>query len=660
MFIQQVLSILRARWRSAFHAFLIVLVVGSLLTLFWPKRYRAVATVVVNSANSDQVGAAAVFGAADTSFMSTQVEVISSERTAISAQRAIGLDKDPAQKEDFERRTSGKGDFESWLAARTLRSLTVKPSTDSNVISIAYTDGDRTRAAAMANAFVDAYTAVVLEMRLDIAQQGNRFVQRRSKELLEALVTRQRALSEFQLRNDVVLSDNHTNRERARLDELYAQLTQIESLASQSKERSNAAAKQPALMDEVQRSPVISAISTDLIRRQSTLSEMEQRFGPDHPQVQEARRAIAEMRRQVDLETRRIGDRLRIASQIDSGRLAELRSQIDHQRERVLERQQLDNTISVLRQEVQTAQQLYDSSLQKLSATDTDLQNHRIGVSVLKAATEPSLAWFPRALFTMGATIVAGLLAALGTAMVKELADRRVRGRGDLERELSLPLIAKANGQELSSVGNHGDFGTRQLQGSLASVTEELRTRWLLRAHQPESHLKGLAFVSTDAGDLKSLLAVDLALALSRSGARTLLVNTNFKPQETSPEQNIRHSNTDDAFEVNQLKVGTNNPASGQPNLYLVPAEHFKKDAPQFLNLDTFKRMMKKWLNDFDHVIVDTSTDGSGIDPRLASIMCGAALLIVYEGRTRMENLSTLVNDLRGSGTDVFGSVCIQ
>jgi succinoglycan biosynthesis transport protein ExoP len=660
MFIKQLISILRARWKNAFYVFLTVFVIGASLTLFLPKRYRAVATVVVNSSPSDQVGAAAVFGEADTSFMSTQVEIITSERTAILAQHATGVDKDSRLKEDFEQTTSGKGNFDSWLAARTLRNLQVKPSTDSNVIAISYTDRDSAKAAAMANAFVAAYATVVLEMRLDIAQQGNQFVQRRSKELLEALVGRQRALADYQLRNDVVLSDNNTDRERTRLDELHAQLTQLEVVASQSRERSNAAAKQPALMDDVQRSQIISAISTDLIRRQSALSELEQRFGPDHPQVQEARRAISEMRRQVEIETRRIGDRLRIASQIDAGRVAELKALIDSQRERVLARQQLDNTISVLRQEVQTAQRLYDTSLQKLSAADTDLQNQRVGVSVLKAATEPSVAWFPKVMFMMAATIVAGLVFGLGAAMIKELRDRRVRGRADIERELALPLIATVKESEVGELKTSEVSTVRPSKNSLQRATDELQTQWLMRAHQTETRGKGLAFISPDAGESKSLLATNLALALSRSGARTLLVNTDVEVNQGVRLLITKDSYIEDASDVRELTIAPEDSTTPRPDLYVVSADRFKPGTAQCLNLDAFKQMMQKWLIDFDHVIVDTSVEKSGIDPRLASIMCGTALLVVYEGRTKMENLSKLVEDLRGCGTDIFGSVCIE
>lgn len=95
-------------------------------------------------------------------YMTTQVDVIKSERVVRRALQSTKVDQDPELKAAWKRITDGRSDFEAWLAEVAARSLEAKPGKDSNVIAISYTARDPVVAAKVANAIVKSHIKTTL------------------------------------------------------------------------------------------------------------------------------------------------------------------------------------------------------------------------------------------------------------------------------------------------------------------------------------------------------------------------------------------------------------------------------------------------------------------------------------------------------------------
>src|SRR5450755_335389 len=129
MSLQQLLSILRGRWRIAFSIFAAVMVAAVVISIVSPKQYIASASVVVD-VRSDNV-ADAVYPGQPSSYLATQVDIIESEGVAQRVVRALKFDQSPEFQRKWQQSTSGKGDFGAWLADNLRRSLSVNPARDS-------------------------------------------------------------------------------------------------------------------------------------------------------------------------------------------------------------------------------------------------------------------------------------------------------------------------------------------------------------------------------------------------------------------------------------------------------------------------------------------------------------------------------------------------
>jgi len=441
MTVSQFFAILRARWKLSALVFLATVASAVILSLVLPKKYTAEASVVVD-VKPDPVTGAMFSSMMNPSIMATQVDVLTSDRVARRVIRNLKLDQNPQVRAQWQDEANGEGSVEDWLATVFQRQLDVKPSRESNVISVTYRAPDPVFAAALANAFVQAYLDVSLELRVDPAKQYTGFFDQRSKDARDVVETAQKRLSEYQRANGIVGNDERLDIETNRLNELSSQLVLLQALASESTSRgAQAAGGNGDRMAEAMNSPVVAGLKVDLSRAEASLQELNTRLGSNHPQVQQARANIAEQRARLDAEIKRATGSVGVTANINNARVSEVRMQLELQRAKVLKMKEGRDEMSVLQRDVDNAQKAYDAIVARLNQTSLESQNQQTNVNVLSPATAPLRPSSPKLLLNTLVSIFLGGLLAVGTAMVRELQDRRVRGPQDLVESLGLPML---------------------------------------------------------------------------------------------------------------------------------------------------------------------------------------------------------------------------
>ena len=437
----QFLSILRARWMVALAVFLATVLLTLLVSLMLPKQYRAVASVVVDF-KPDPVSAMMLGGMTSPGFMATQVDIIQSDRVAQRVVRNLKLNESPQVRQQWQDETKGEGSIESWLGTVFQRNMDVVPSRESSVISVSYRAPDPRFAAALANAFAQAYVDTSLELRVDPARLYSAFFETRSKDARETLEKAQARLSAFQNEKGIIATDERFDVENSRLSELSSQLTSLQAISAESSSRqAQAQGTQSDRLQEVLTNPLIGGLKADLGRSEARLQELSTRYGDNHPQVQESRANVAELRQKLDQETRKLIGGIGISNNINRQRESDIRASLEAQRAKVLRMKAVRDDGLVLVRDVENAQKGYDAVQQRFTQTNLESQTTQSNVNLLTQAVPPLTPATPRvALNTVIAALV-GFLLAIGAALFLELRDRRVRNIDDVVATLSLPVL---------------------------------------------------------------------------------------------------------------------------------------------------------------------------------------------------------------------------
>lgn len=438
----QFLSILRARYKVALAVFFSIVLVVMVLSLLWPKSYMASATVVVDANKPDPLAAVLYPGGMNPSVIATQIDVIQSDRVAFKVVRNLKLTENPQVREQWQSATKGEGSIEQWLGTVFQRSLDVKPSRESNVVTVNYKAADPKFAAALANAFVQAYLETNIEMRVEPARLYSSFFDQRAKDARDSLEKAQGKLSEFQREKGIIATDERLDVENARLNELSSQYVGLQSLASDSGSRQTAARGSSAdRMQEVLTNPLIAGLKADQARLEAKLQELTSKLGENNPQVIEARANQAELKARIAAETSKVTSSLGISNSINQQRASEIKAQLEIQRSKVLQMKAVRDDGAVLFRDVENAQRTYDLIMARLNQSTMESLATQSNVSVLSQAFAPVEPTSPRVTLNMIIAVFAGTLLAVAIVIAIEMMDRRVRSVYDVAQAVGLPII---------------------------------------------------------------------------------------------------------------------------------------------------------------------------------------------------------------------------
>jgi chain length determinant protein EpsF len=460
MNLSQFLYIMRARWNVALLMLVVIVGLAIGVSLVLPKQYTATALLIVDQSRPDPVTGSSYTGNPSPAFMATQVDVLKSDRVAQNVVSKLGFTNDPDVRKLWKKEAQGEGNLDAWLVDRVRQSLDVKPSRESNVISVSFKDSDPTKAASIANSFVQSYLDVNLELRVDPARQYSTLFDSRAKELRANLERAQARLSVYQREKGVVIaSDGQLDVESARLNELSSQLVALQALAAESGSRqSQAQAGGSDRLQEVVNNPNLSALRADITRAEAKLQEISSRLGDNHPQVIESRANIASLRSRLAAETGRVTGSLGVSNSINRQREAEIRATLEAQRSRVQRMRTAREEGAMLVRDVDAAQRAHEAMLSRLNQTSLESQATQSNAYLLAQAVPPFVPSSPKLLRNVVLSMVIGTVLAIAAVILLEYVDRRVRTNEEISEVLGLPLLGI-----LPKPGGKGYFALRRI-----------------------------------------------------------------------------------------------------------------------------------------------------------------------------------------------------
>ena len=444
---RQFLSMLRARWLLVLVLFLLSLGVAAALSLLLPKQYIASTAIVVDVKSPDPIGGTISPVLAMPSYMATQVDILESDRVALQVVRSLKLAESPEMLQQWTDDTQGTGNFELWLAERLQRNLEVKPSRESNLITINFKSVNAKFSVAVANAFVKAYISTTVDLRSDPAKLYSTFFDTRSRALRDDVEKAQARLSAFQRANDILVTDERIDVETLRLNELSGQLVALQGNSADSRSRQVAAATAGDQLPDVINNPVVAGLRSELSRSEAKLQEMSERFGDKHPQVIEASANIAGLQNKLQQETRRLSGSVGVTNVINQSREFQVRGSLDAQHAKLLRMKAKRDESAVLQRDVEHAQRAYDGVMARLTQMSLESQITQTNASVLAPAVEPSKHASPKLSFNLAIGAMVGVLLGIAGAVLRESTDRRIRTLEDVARDVGLPVLGTMIGR---------------------------------------------------------------------------------------------------------------------------------------------------------------------------------------------------------------------
>jgi chain length determinant protein EpsF len=435
----QFLLILNARKWIILGVLLLTVAVTTAVSLWLPKEYTAATTLIVDSKSKDPFTGQLLPSQMFPGYMATQIDVIKSQNVAAKVVRDLKLVDSPGTREQFIEATEGEGDINQWLGDLLLQKLDVDPSRESSVINIAFTATDPRFAAAMANAFAKTYIETSLELRLAPLKQTAAWFDQQIVQLREKLDQAQQNLNAYQREKGIVESEERLDVETRRMADLAGQMVAAQSASYDASSRTRDSASMP----EVINNPVVQGLKARVAQGEGSLAELANRVGANHPDFIRLQAEVnsykARLANELNTATRGIGATAGAARQ----RFNELSAAFERQKAKVLELKQQREEGALLARDLENAQRIYDSALQRYGQSRMEAQSTQTDVAVLNPAVPPTKHSKPRVFLNILLSVFLGSLLGVGIGFLVELLDRRVRSGQDIAAGLEIPVLAE-------------------------------------------------------------------------------------------------------------------------------------------------------------------------------------------------------------------------
>ena len=194
-------------------------------------------------------------------------------------------------------------------------------------------------------------------------------------------------------------------------------------------------------------------------------------------------------------------------------------------------------------------------------------------------------------------------------------------------------------------------------RGARAEAIRGLRTH-VMAQHVHEGR-KALAVCAASADVGCTLVAVNLAVALSQVGVKTLLVDADLRQpgvdeliRPSRPILGLRHALTSTDARMNEIIE-----EDVIPDLSVMYSGGPEANAQELLATDRFRDIMEFCLREYDITIIDTPPANICSDARRVSTVVGYSMIVTRRGKTFVDDVKTLISQLEGDHARVVGTV---
>ncbi|RXH09191.1 polysaccharide biosynthesis tyrosine autokinase [Bradyrhizobium guangzhouense] len=651
-------------------------VIVALLYLFTAAaQYTSTATMVIDTRKVQLFQQQSLIGdvAIDSATVETQVEILKSENISLAVIRDMHLIDDP----EFTGRgggivgaiiqsatglfTSGQAASEFELTRKALerfeRNRSVKRLGQTYVMEIGFTSYDPVKAAQVANAVADAYIVDQLEAKYQATRRASVWLQDRIKELRTQASAAQKAVVDFKTANNIVDTGGRLMNEQ-QLAEVNSQLVLAHAATAEAKARLDR--MNDILKQEIPDANVADALKNDTIVKlrgqyvdmASKESIWAARYGSDHLAAVNLRKQMAEIKKNIQDELKRIQESYKSDYDIAVTREESIKTSLNN----VVSESQLTNQAQVqlreLESNAQSYQAMYDNFLQRYMESVQQQSFPITEARVISAATTPLVKSSPKTLIVLAAGLFGGLMLGFGAAIGRELADRVFRTTTQVERTLQANCIAvlpslrgtkparsalrasKSNGKPDASLLRYViDHPLSRFSEAIRSLKVALDLNSIVRENRV------LGVTSTLPNEGKSTLSTNIAQLIAHSGARVLLVDADLRNPSLSRE--LVPAATTGLVEVVAKRVALADAITVDPEtkLAVLPAGATSKllHTNEILASKAMHALVEEFRSNYDYVVIDMPPMAPVVDARVTSSFVDSYVFVVEWGRTPID-----------------------
>ena len=271
----------------------------------------------------------------------------------------------------------------------------------------------------------------------------------------------------------------------------------------------------------------------------------------------------------------------------------------------------------------------YQALLQKQQEIEMSLASVISNSRVVDKAMAGKFPVSPKKMMIYLMAVMAAVGAFAGVVILKDTITGKIKFRNEIEKMTSIPIIGEIP-FEKSPTPLVIEKGTRSF------VAEEFRKlRISLSFLGIDADHKKILLTSSISGEGKSFIAANLAVSLSLTGKKVVLVDMDLNQPTLSKIMNVQYEYGSTEFltgEKDAYEVVNKLPA--HENLYFISAGNLPENPTELLANGRVEKLISYFEANYDMVVIDTSPSALVTDAFILSKLCDATLYVIRHNYT--------------------------
>ena len=531
----------------------------------------------------------------------------------------------------------------------------------SYIQQIEFTSLSRTKAAAIANAFADAYIEDQLQAKFEATRRASEWLQQRIAELRKQASDAYKEVQDYKSAHNIIIGVDGKLASEIELDQLGAALAKARSDTTQARakldritrvleqrsDKDNLDIPDPVVTDALS-NPVITRLRQQFLDDQSKESEWSSRYGVDHQAARNLRAEMAGLQRAIWDEISRIAESYKSELQIAKSqedaidkRMQEVFQNSGSTRQSQVRLRELETAANTYRGIYETFLSRFTQSVQQQSFPSTEAR-------VVTFASVPGMPSSPKIGLTMALATLCGLGLGVMAAFAREQMSRQIHTRAQVEELLGtsclavLPLL-KSEKRGLNPLRPSKESPAFQKIAEAAPFSgtmEALRHIKVAIDLYPKG-AKIIGVVSALPGEGKTTVATSFATFIAKSGARTLLIDSDLR--NPSMTKTLGYANAQGILNMVAERCDYKELLISDSKLkfdFLPASARIRtSNSPDVLSSTAMKDMLKSASSEYDYILVDLPPILPVVDVKASAHLFDAFLLVVEWGATSTDEI---------------------
>jgi capsular exopolysaccharide synthesis family protein len=585
----------------------------------------------------------------------------------------------------------------------------VSASRRSRIVTVTAEWPDAELTARFANTLAETYIEHNPQTRWDSTQRTSLWLTRQLEQLRAKLEKASENLQTYAAASGLLYTSEKENVAEAKLQQLQSELSGAQA-SRIDKQSSYELAKSgpPETLPEVLDNPALRSYQqqlTDLERQQAELAAT---YTPEHSKLKRINAQITQIEAAIERERGRALERIGNEYQTALRRESLLAADYRRQSAFVSEQGQKAIQYNILKGEVETTRQLYDSLLQKVKEAGVASAIRASNVRLVDPAQPPRRPYRPRHLVNAAVGLLLGLFGGVLFVLVGEQIDRTIKQPGDSMLYMNLPelgIIPTLKGAAAAALESAA--GSRRLSASqLAGAAMDCRAPHRDRPDSPGGHrrldpaeglpavelvawrdkpslgaesfratLTSILFAGGDGGrprvlvvtspnpgEGKTTVISNLAVSMAEINRRVLLIDADLRRPRVHQVFGMpnRFGLTDllsAAEPIEQIPLKASSLESGVPGLYVLPSGSRTYNISSLLHSARMRELLERALRVFDTVLIDTPPVKQIADARVLGRLSDGVVLVLRAGQTTRGTARAAAERFAEDGIRVLGTV---